>query len=156
MQPVGLMQRLYGTIIAISTGSQLKVVSTMSVGVDHVDIPACTARGVKVGYTPNVLTDATVWYQSMCTALCDCVSLIAGGLYARAAAGHHPPHAGRHGCCQIVRSHTLCGLTHCVVRGAWGKWSPNWQLGVDIHGATAGIIGFGRIGRFGDVYILYT
>ena len=47
-------------------------------------------------------------------------------------------------------------LTHCVVRGAWGKWSPNWQLGVDIHGATAGIIGFGRIGRFGDVYILYT
>ena len=32
----------------------------MSVGVDHVDIPACTARGVKVGYTPNVLTDATV------------------------------------------------------------------------------------------------
>jgi len=40
-------------------GPQLKVISSMSVGVDHIDIPAATARGIPVGNTPGVLTDAT-------------------------------------------------------------------------------------------------
>ena len=31
----------------------------MSVGYDHVDVEACKKRGIKVGYTPGVLTDAT-------------------------------------------------------------------------------------------------
>lgn len=30
----------------------------MSVGYDHVDVAATTARGVKLGFTPDVLTDA--------------------------------------------------------------------------------------------------
>jgi glyoxylate reductase len=42
-----------------SIGPQLKVISSMSVGVDHIDIPAATARGIPVGNTPGVLTDAT-------------------------------------------------------------------------------------------------
>lgn len=37
----------------------LKVVSTMSVGVDHIDVKACKELGIKVGYTPNVLTETT-------------------------------------------------------------------------------------------------
>ncbi|ESP02883.1 hypothetical protein LOTGIDRAFT_177834 [Lottia gigantea] len=41
-----------------SVGTQLKVVGTMSVGLDHVDIEACKKRGVKVGYTPDVLTSS--------------------------------------------------------------------------------------------------
>jgi len=40
-------------------GSSLKVVSSMSVGVDHIDLHACKLRNVKVGYTPGVLTSAT-------------------------------------------------------------------------------------------------
>jgi glyoxylate reductase len=40
-------------------GKQLKVVSSMSVGMDHVDIPAATVRGIPVGNTPGVLTDST-------------------------------------------------------------------------------------------------
>jgi glyoxylate reductase len=40
-------------------GPQLKVISSMSVGVDHIDIAAATARGIPVGNTPGVLTDAT-------------------------------------------------------------------------------------------------
>ncbi len=40
-------------------GEQLKVVSQMAVGVDNVDVPACTARGIPVGNTPGVLTETT-------------------------------------------------------------------------------------------------
>jgi lactate dehydrogenase-like 2-hydroxyacid dehydrogenase len=37
----------------------LKVVSNMAVGVDNVNVPAATARGIPVGHTPGVLTEAT-------------------------------------------------------------------------------------------------
>jgi len=40
-------------------GPQLKVISSMSVGVDHIDMAAATARKIPVGNTPGVLTDAT-------------------------------------------------------------------------------------------------
>ncbi|KAG2132694.1 uncharacterized protein EDB93DRAFT_1175914 [Suillus bovinus] len=39
-------------------GPSLKVVSTMSVGYDHIDLKQAAQRGLKVGYTPDVLTDA--------------------------------------------------------------------------------------------------
>ena len=42
-----------------AAGASLKVVATMSVGVSHIDIAACRARGVRVGYTPGVLSEAT-------------------------------------------------------------------------------------------------
>lgn len=42
-----------------SIGPQLKVISSMSVGVDHIDVAAATARKIPVGHTPGVLTDAT-------------------------------------------------------------------------------------------------
>ncbi len=42
-----------------SMGSQLKVISSMSVGVDHIDVAAAAARKIPVGNTPGVLTDAT-------------------------------------------------------------------------------------------------
>jgi glyoxylate reductase len=34
-----------------------------------------------------------------------------------------------------------------VRRGEWRTWEPRLLLGHDLHGATAGIVGFGRIGR---------
>lgn len=42
-----------------AAGSQLKVVASMSVGVDHLDLKALKQRNIKVGYTPGILTDAT-------------------------------------------------------------------------------------------------
>lgn len=42
-----------------TAGPQLRVISSMSVGVDHVDVAAATARGIPIGNTPGVLTDAT-------------------------------------------------------------------------------------------------
>ena len=34
-----------------------------------------------------------------------------------------------------------------VQKGQWKTWSPTLLLGQDLHGATLGIIGFGRIGQ---------
>lgn len=42
-----------------AAGPQLKVVASMSVGIDHLDLNALKKRNIKVGYTPGVLTDAT-------------------------------------------------------------------------------------------------
>ncbi len=38
---------------------KLKVISNFAVGFNNIDVPACTERGVCVGNTPGVLTDAT-------------------------------------------------------------------------------------------------
>jgi glyoxylate reductase len=38
---------------------RLRVVSNMAVGVDNIDINACTKRGIPVGNTPGAMTDAT-------------------------------------------------------------------------------------------------
>ncbi|KAM8703456.1 hypothetical protein ACLKA7_008131 [Drosophila subpalustris] len=42
-----------------AAGDQLKCVSTISVGYEHIDVQECKKRGIRVGYTPDVLTDAT-------------------------------------------------------------------------------------------------
>jgi glyoxylate reductase len=39
--------------------ASVRIVSTFSVGYDHIDVPAATARGISVTNTPEVLTDAT-------------------------------------------------------------------------------------------------
>ncbi len=43
----------------LASASNLKVVSSMSVGYDHIDVEAATRRGIYLTYTPGVLTDAT-------------------------------------------------------------------------------------------------
>jgi lactate dehydrogenase-like 2-hydroxyacid dehydrogenase len=37
----------------------LKVISSMAVGVDNIDVAACTRLGIPVGHTPGVLTEGT-------------------------------------------------------------------------------------------------
>lgn len=43
----------------LDSGRKLRLISTVSVGYDHVDLDACTRRGVVVTNTPGVLTDST-------------------------------------------------------------------------------------------------
>ena len=43
----------------LEAAPRLRVVANHAVGYDNVDVPACTARGVWVTNTPDVLTDAT-------------------------------------------------------------------------------------------------
>ncbi|KAJ1966949.1 hypothetical protein H4R35_006858 [Dimargaris xerosporica] len=42
-----------------AAGPTLKVISTLSVGYDHINVPEAKRRGIALGYTPGVLTDAT-------------------------------------------------------------------------------------------------
>ncbi|MCP4305714.1 MAG: D-glycerate dehydrogenase [bacterium] len=43
----------------LDVAPKLRVISNMAVGVDNVDLVACTERGIPVGHTPGVLTEAT-------------------------------------------------------------------------------------------------
>jgi len=43
----------------LDAAPRLRCVSTVSVGVDHIDVATCTARGIAIGHTPGVLTDTT-------------------------------------------------------------------------------------------------
>lgn len=57
----GLLCQLTDPIDAsvLAAGDALRVVATMSVGTDHIDLAAAAARGIVVTHTPGVLTDAT-------------------------------------------------------------------------------------------------
>ena len=69
--PEGLRQRLADKHGAFITGSEridaalldacpeLKVISTMTVGIDHIDLAACAEHGVTVTHAPDVLTETT-------------------------------------------------------------------------------------------------
>src|SRR4051812_46373630 len=93
---------------------QLKAVAVMAVGTDNVDLAACRARGIPVGNTPDVLTEAT--------------ADLAFALLLAAAR-------------QIPKA------TADARAGAWRTWEPAGWLGADVHGATLGIVGAGRIGQ---------
>lgn len=91
----------------------LRVVSNMAVGVDNVDVVACAARGIPVGNTPGVLTEATA---DLAFALI------------------------------LAAARRLPEGIAAVRTGAWGPWDPTWLLGLELSGATLGIVGMGRIG----------
>ena len=43
----------------LAQAPRLRAVSNMAVGVDNIDLAACTRRGIPVGHTPGVLTEGT-------------------------------------------------------------------------------------------------
>ena len=55
----------------LDAAPRLRVISQMAVGVDNIDVAACTRRGIPVGYTPGVLAETTAdlaWALLMATA----------------------------------------------------------------------------------------
>lgn len=95
----------------------LEFVSSVSVGVDHIDVAAMTRRGIAVGNTPGVLVNATAD-----TAFALLLS------------------AAR----RVVESDRFVRAGNW---GAGNRWSPDFFLGKDVSGATLGVIGLGPIGQ---------
>ena len=80
----GLVSLLTDRIDAalLDAAPRLRVVSNYAVGFNNVDIPAATARGVLVGNTPGVLTDATA-DMAFCLLIAAARRLVDGHLYAQ-------------------------------------------------------------------------
>lgn len=108
-----LTDRVDGAVMD-AAGPQLKVISNHAVGFDNIDVPAATARGIPVGNTPGILTDATADF-AFALLMAAARRVVEGERYVR--------------------------------EGRWKTWGPSLLLGPDIHGATLGLLGFGRIGQ---------
>ncbi len=93
---------------------RLRAIANYAVGVDNVDVAAAAVRGIPVGNTPDVLTEATA---DLAFALI------------------------------LAAARRLEEAARAVREGEWSTWRPDWLLGRDVHGATLGIVGMGRIGR---------
>jgi glyoxylate reductase len=96
---------------------ELRIVSSMSVGVDHVDVAALSQRGIPLGNTPGVLVDTTA---DLAMALL-------------LAAARRIPEADRY-----VRDGNWKPER---------PWYPDMFVGKDVAGATLGIVGLGAIGQ---------
>ena len=94
----------------IASASKLRVIGRAGVGLDNVDLPAATKKGIVAMNTPAGNTTSTAEHTfSMILSL-----------------ARNVPQA-----CSSIKS---------------GKWDRGKFSGVELHGKTLGIIGFGRIG----------
>jgi lactate dehydrogenase-like 2-hydroxyacid dehydrogenase len=98
----------------LSHGPDLRAVCSVSVGFNHIDLEACTRRGVIATNTPGVLTDS-VADMAICLALATVRRLTEGE--------------------RLVRAR------------AWEGTHLKQLLGHDLHHATVGVCGMGRIGQ---------
>ncbi len=124
-QPL-LIERLQGCAGAFITGSEridatllaacpdLRAVCNMAVGYNNIDLPACTARGVLVSNTPDVLTESTADFGFAL---------------------------------MMATARRMTEGEHFLRAGLWTKWSYDMMAGSEVHGATLGILGMGRIGQ---------
>lgn len=78
----GLVSLLTDKIDAplLDAAPRLKVISNFAVGFNNIDLPAATARGIAVGNTPGVLTDATA-DMAFCLLIGAARQLVAGHQY---------------------------------------------------------------------------
>jgi glyoxylate reductase len=97
----------------LDAAPRLRAIANYAVGSDNIDLEAARARGIAIGVTPGVLTDAT--------------ADIAFALL-------------------LAVARRLPEGEAAVRGGEWTTWEPDWLLGRDVHGATLGIVGRGRIG----------
>ncbi|AQA17561.1 D-glycerate dehydrogenase [Halioglobus japonicus] len=95
----------------------LEFVSSMSVGVDHVDTAALSARNIPLGHTPGVLVDTT-----------------ADTAFALMMAASR----------RVVEADHFVRQGNWTPENAW---APDFFTGKDVSGATLGIVGMGAIGQ---------
>jgi gluconate 2-dehydrogenase len=124
--PQELTQRLQGKVGAFVTLSeridaalldahpQLRAVCNMAVGYNNIDVAACTARGVLVSNTPDVLTETTADFGFAL---------------------------------MMATARRITESERFLREGRWDRWAYDMFAGSDLHGATLGILGMGRIGQ---------
>ncbi len=95
----------------------LEFISSVSVGVDHIDLRAATERGIPVGHTPGVLVDTTA-------------DLAFGLLLAASRRVAEADRFVRRGDWDPAQA-----------------WTPDFFTGVEVSGGTLGILGTGAIGQ---------
>jgi glyoxylate reductase len=108
-----LTDRIDRSMLAAGAG-RLRVVATVSVGHDNVDVRAAAEYGIVVCNTPGVLDETTA----------DLAFLL-----------------------MLAAARLASDAERDLRTGAWPRWGINEYLGRDVHGATLGLVGFGRIGR---------
>jgi glyoxylate reductase len=101
----------------LAQAPRLRVISSCSVGLDHIDRVAAQVRGIRVGHTPGVLAETTA---DLTLAL-------------MLAAARRVPEADR-----FVRAGGWTPERH---------WAPDLMVGCDLHDSTVGLIGLGAIGQ---------
>ena len=92
----------------------LRMVASMAVGYNNIDVPACTARGVLVTNAPDVLTETTADFGFAL---------------------------------MMAAARRIAESEHFLRSGQWQRWAYDLYAGADVHGATLGILGMGRIGQ---------
>ncbi len=98
----------------IDKAENLKIIATMAVGYNNINVQAAARREIMVANTPGILSDTTA-------------DLTFGLLMATA--------------------RRIPEGVDSIRNGEWKTWAPFHLIGQDIHGATLGIIGMGRIGE---------
>ena len=100
------------TLLAACPG--LRVVASMAVGHNNIDLAACTAAGVLVSNAPDVLTETTADFGFAL---------------------------------MMATARRITESEHFLRAGRWQHWSYDLLAGADVHGATLGVLGMGRIGQ---------
>jgi len=95
----------------------LEFISSVSVGVDHIDLRAATQRGIPVGHTPGVLVDTTA-DLAFALLLAAARRVVEADRFVRRG-DWDPAHA----------------------------WTPDFFTGAEVSGGTLGIVGMGAIGQ---------
>jgi glyoxylate/hydroxypyruvate/2-ketogluconate reductase len=92
----------------------LRIVASMAVGYNNIDVAACAARGITVTNAPDVLTETTADFGFAL---------------------------------MMAAARRVAESEHFLRAGKWQRWSYDGFCGADVHGATLGILGMGRIGQ---------
>jgi glyoxylate reductase len=110
-----LTDQIDADVLAAGAASgRLRVVATVAVGYDNIDVRTAREHGVVVCNTPGVLDESTADLA---------FTLI------------------------LAASRLVHDAEADLRAGRWKGWGITQYLGRDVHGATLGIVGYGRIGR---------
>lgn len=109
-----LTDRIDRPLLERGAAGRLRVVATVAVGFDNVDVPAAAELGITVTNTPGVLDESTA----------DLAFALA-----------------------LMARRATTDAERTLRTGGWHGWAIDGFLGHDVHGATMGIVGWGRIGQ---------